>query len=68
MTRMPDPWLVNLPSPLTASGKMQGHMTELNKPQLTMAHFATAPCPKIVISTIMAATMATAKRAVGPSP
>jgi hypothetical protein len=34
MTRMPDPWLVNLPRPFSESGKIHGHMTELKRPEL----------------------------------
>ena len=38
---------MNLPSPATDIGKMQGHMTELKRPQETTAQRATEPWPKI---------------------
>ena len=61
--RIPDPWLVKLPSPLTEREKIHGHITELKSPQQTIAHIATGPCPKIVMATRSMATIETTARA-----
>jgi hypothetical protein len=54
----PEPLPVSEPNLFTASEKVVGNMTELNRPTRTADHMATAPVEKIVVSTSRHATIA----------
>lgn len=58
ITNNDDAWLVYFPRPFIANVKIQGHMTEQNKPPLKKQNSATVPevnKPRVIINTAQSA-------------